>query len=85
MDVFHRVGHENESPEEGEDAPSFLHQRLVKWDDLNYSESYKKLRRQLPGNVKSPVDVIAQKDQILSILLETLKNPDQYSLQTTLE
>jgi Mg2+ and Co2+ transporter CorA len=81
--VFYHVEHINELPEENR---SYLNQCIEKWNVLNLTEEYTKFEKELKQiHTNSLAQVLHQKNKIIEILLQGLKNATHFSLQPILE
>lgn len=83
VDVFHRVGHRFE--EASEDSFTYFYQALQKWNVLNMSENYQALRKEIGYDLQTLPQLLARKEQIVSILLKYLSDANVLSLQAILE
>ncbi|XP_054276631.1 small subunit processome component 20 homolog [Macrosteles quadrilineatus] len=83
VDVFHRVGHLNETDEE--DSVTHFQKTLQKCNDLNLAKSYEALKKKIGYDVQTLPQLLAQKERIVSVLSESLEQADSFSLQPCLE
>ncbi|XP_031356227.1 small subunit processome component 20 homolog [Photinus pyralis] len=84
IDIFHRIGHENEEPDE--EHSCLLYQSIVKWDTLNLSDPYNQFRREIgPHNLITLPQLIHKKDHVAATLLKHLRLKNILSIQALLE
>ncbi|XP_058805534.1 small subunit processome component 20 homolog [Phymastichus coffea] len=82
VDVFHKVNHRNE--EVSDEAESYFHQCLQKWNFLNLSENYINLRKEVANVITLP-QLLNRKQFVIDTLLKYLKLKDPLCLQSVLE
>lgn len=83
VDVFHKVGHENETEEE---TVSYFYQTVEKWSVLNLTEGYGIFQKDIKAqNCITLPQVLLSKDHIIEVLLLHLKKKDVLNLQALLE
>ncbi|KAG8313357.1 U3 snoRNP protein [Homalodisca vitripennis] len=85
IDVFHRVGHLNENEEE--DSLTFFYKTLQKYNDLNLSKSYERLKKNIGYDVQTLPQLLVglQKRRLVDVLSQCLGEVDSLSLQPCLE
>lgn len=83
MDIFHRVGHENET--EGEDAECYFHQSIEHWSILNLTESFNNFKKEIKAyTLVTLPQLILEKDRVVEVLLKHLRLKNPLSLQPLL-
>ncbi|KRT84681.1 HEAT domain-containing protein [Oryctes borbonicus] len=85
VNVFYRIGHENEAQAENETTCHF-YQTIEKWNVLNLAESYGNFKKEVkPFQNITLTQLLYNKDHIAKVLLEHLKRKDVLCLQALLE
>lgn len=84
IDIFHRVGHENET--ESEETECNFYQSIEKWNILNLTESYDSFKKEVkPFQLVTLPQLILNKDRVVEVLLKHLRLRNPLCLQPLLE
>lgn len=83
IDVIHKVKH----PYEEDDEDSNLHYSLClnKWNNENFSPDFVELSKKLPKDIYSLPQLLAQKNEIVNLLVNHLRTCNMDALQPALE
>lgn len=77
---------EHEYETQSEEDECYLFQSIQKWNVLNLSESYDKIRKDIqPHNIITLPQLLHRKDEVVEVLLRHLKQKDILCLQSLLE
>ncbi|XP_066256541.1 small subunit processome component 20 homolog [Euwallacea similis] len=84
IDIFHKVNHEYE--DQAEEGESYFYQSIQKWNVLNLTEGYSRFKRDIKAqSLITLPQVLLEKDQIVKVLLNYLKEKDPLYLQPILD
>ncbi|XP_023234617.1 small subunit processome component 20 homolog [Centruroides sculpturatus] len=82
VDVIHRIRTFEQTPEE---ADTFFFETLQKWTELNCTEDFDKLCKDLGMNIQSLPQIVHKKDVIIAVLNNHLQDCSNLALDATLE
>ncbi|KFM72556.1 Small subunit processome component 20-like protein, partial [Stegodyphus mimosarum] len=82
IDVIHQIGKISASPDE---ANTFFLEAIEKWVDLNYTQDYGELQKEIGPEIRNLSQIVFRQDEIIEILLKYLKKEDSLALDAVLE
>ncbi|XP_054720944.1 small subunit processome component 20 homolog [Uloborus diversus] len=82
IDVIHQIRKTSSCPEE---QNTFFLEAIEKWVDLNYSQDYTELQKEIGSEIRNLSQIVFRQNELIEILLKYLRKEESLALDAILE